>query len=57
MDKSNLRLCLIRNNEYLMNVEHRTKIARVKILTKHIAPTHRTPGPPIEVSVVRDHGG
>ena len=26
--------------------------------TKYVySPTHRTPGPPVEVSVVRDHGG
>ena len=58
MDESNLGLCLIRSEE------HGTKIVRVQV--RHIihnihnkiySPTHRTPGPPVEVGVVRDHGG
>lgn len=51
MDESNLDLCLIR----IRSDEHGTKLSVEKIRT--ILRTHRTPGPPVEVGVVRDHGG
>ena len=34
-----------------------TSTSHHNILNKIYSPTHRTPGPPVEVGVVRDHGG